>query len=138
VIRSVRRGAPSGDIFPNHPLANIKSVGTLLAEQQGRHRYACSYCSSTGTYQIQPCEHYLCDDCADGLSLNDCPKQCRGVVGRKTAPQADLLAESERNWDIRSADERVIVLSRCTQQGLVASFKLGKHDVSSLSSERAQ
>ena len=127
-------GVPAANnVTRDHVLANVKSLSTLLDERKAsQHKTdACSYCAAAGMYEIQPCKHMLCEDCANGLPEKECPQLCRSVTGRKLV----VLPESEAGWNSRSYEEHVVVLSRCAERGLVGSFKLPQDDVSVLSSD---
>lgn len=133
-------GVPAANnISPDHALASVKSLQAMLSERRDANpaKYRCSYCSTTATFQLQPCGHLLCQDCADGLPDNECPKRCRVVLGRKKVV-GEALAESEADWDCpaaSSADERIVVLSRCAEKGLVGTFIRSADSVSWLSSD---
>ena len=70
-------GIPMANNVPRnggHALANVRSVQNVLTERRNANpkRYACCYCSCTASYMVQPCQHLLCEDCADGLMENEC------------------------------------------------------------------
>lgn len=119
-----------------HGLANVRSVQSVLGERRDANpeRYACCYCSCTASYEVQPCGHLLCEECADGLMDNECPKRCRLVTGRKKVMSA-AVAESEAGWMLPEAgteDERVVKLSRYAKRGVVGTFKLPQNNTSRL------
>lgn len=125
-----------------HALAGVQSVQSALAQRRDAapERYACCYCSCTASYELRPCGHLLCEDCADGLGERECPKRCRGVAGRRKVMSA-AVAESEAGWKLPEAgaeDERVIKLTRLAEQTLpagrraVGTFKLAQHNTSPL------
>ena len=131
----IERGMPAANnIGPENALANIQSLRKLLEMRREKHpeRFKCSYCPATASYQIKPCDHMLCEDCGDGLPLDECPMLCSDVLGREKAPQADLLAENDKKWTV--LNDCVIVLERYAGRGLVATYKLAEDDVSGLTS----
>ncbi|GJE93529.1 ubiquitin-domain-containing protein [Phanerochaete sordida] len=124
---------------PKHRLGWVKSLGQLLARRResahpALHR--CARCSDTASVQLVPCGHLICTACVRGLADTECPMHCRLVMRRKTV-LGDVLAEAELAWDCPaagSADERVLVLVRCAEAGLVGTFVCTSDDVSSLCS----
>lgn len=135
-------GIPSANnVHKDHALASVKSLQAILAERKEAKpaAYRCCYCSTTATFQLLPCRHLLCQDCADGLSPKECPKRCRVVTGRERIV-AEALAESEAGWDCPAAgtaDERIVVLSRCAEKGLIGTFIRSCDKVSGLSADAA-
>ncbi|GJE93528.1 ubiquitin-domain-containing protein [Phanerochaete sordida] len=133
-------GLPSANnVSAAHPLASVKSLQQLLAERRDANpaRYRCCYCTTTASFQLLPCGHTLCQDCADGLSPRECPKGCRLVTGRKMLV-SEALAESEAGWDCPAAgtpDERIVVLKRCAGKGIVGTFLNAGDRVAGLSSD---
>ncbi|GJE93519.1 ubiquitin-domain-containing protein [Phanerochaete sordida] len=133
-------GIPSANnVSAAHPLAAVKSLQHMLAERADADptKHRCCYCAATASFELRPCGHRLCWDCADGLPVDECPRRCRNVTERKTL-LTDALAESEAGWDCPAAgtaDERIIVLERCAAQGLVGTFLRAADRVSGLSSD---
>ncbi|EKM58883.1 uncharacterized protein PHACADRAFT_205102 [Phanerochaete carnosa HHB-10118-sp] len=79
------KGTPSANnISFNHPLASIKSLLAGFRKRRDRDanplQYGCCYCAAATAFQLQPCGHLLCQDCADGLPEDECPKRCRAVI----------------------------------------------------------
>ncbi|EKM58908.1 uncharacterized protein PHACADRAFT_180963 [Phanerochaete carnosa HHB-10118-sp] len=136
-------GVPSANnVSSGHSLASIESLRADISKRRDANpsQYGCCYCAATATFQLQPCGHLLCQDCADGLPENECPKHCRVVVGRKKI-MAEALAESEADWDCPAAgssDERIVVLSRCAEKGIVGTFMRAADNISILSSDPSE
>ncbi|KIP10611.1 hypothetical protein PHLGIDRAFT_115368 [Phlebiopsis gigantea 11061_1 CR5-6] len=117
------------------PAANNSVQGALARRRDAApERHACCYCSCTASYELRPCGHLLCEDCADGLEERECPKRCGGVTGRRKVMSA-AVAESEAGWRLPEAgaeDERVVTLTRLAKQRAVGTFRLAQHNTSPL------
>ena len=131
-------GIPTANnVSSTHALGNVRSVQSLLTEREAeRKRHTCCYCSCAASFEVQPCRHLLCKDCADGLMVNECPKQCQFVTGRTKVSSAAAVAGTEVGPEVGVADEWVIKLSRHAKNGEVATFRLAQDGVSRLSGGR--
>lgn len=125
----------------DHRLANVKSLQELLTEQRDiasgtSGALVCGYCSNPAGYIAKPCGHALCQNCANGLPEDECVKKCQGVTGRAKTSGTDILAEGEADVDCPvagSVDDRIVILRRCAEEGIVGTFRRPADEVSPLS-----
>ncbi|TFK70048.1 hypothetical protein BDN72DRAFT_568256 [Pluteus cervinus] len=124
-------------------LAAVRSVAMIDREraatgQGASTQQSCGFCTyEMATLRLIPCGHVLCDDCADGLSVNRCPTCPTRVTSRQRfAAQMRLPGQEDGDGlDSLSLDERIVALKRVAGTNEIISFKLHEHNVSGLCGE---
>ena len=120
----------ANNVIVSSPLANVKSIGQLIAQDHAAasnpDSESCGYCSyGLATLQLLPCGHLFCDDTCL------CPS-CSVPVAQRVqfaAPMPVPGLEDNDGADAMSFDERIVRL----RGSVIQSFRRNEHAVADLS-----